>query len=658
MEVGSAGISLSERPGLRFILFGGKGGTGKTTSAAALGLYLAEQNSDKRILVASTDPAHSVGDSFGCPSGNEPVQVDGVSNLYAMEMDAGLLLEEFKETHGDTMKKIADRGTFLDKDDIASFFELSLPGMDEVMAIMRLADIFGEESYHYVVLDTAPTGHTVRMLDLPAQMTRWIEVLDLMLEKHRYLSRHFGSKYVKDDTDRFVEEMSGRVGRVESLLQNAETTGFVAVTIPEAMSISETGRLIDSLDQLGISLLCVIVNRVVKESECPFCKRRRAAQEGELAETKERFGAYRLVEMPLFPREIQGLARLREYAEVLLGVKSPPVLSRRVTRSAEPLPEGLGNGLDLRTEGLRFLIVGGKGGVGKTTVSTALGIGLAERHRSLRILIFSTDPAHSISDSLGMPVGDEITAVEGYSNLWALEIDAEILLDEFKGKYREDIKAVFDRFLAGGIDIKFDREVMEELMTLSPPGLDEIMALSKIIDLMEEDRFDLFILDTAPTGHLLRFLELPELAREWLRAILQLLMKYRGVVRLTGVAERLLELAKSVRRIREALVDPDRCEFAGVTIPEVMATAEVGRLTAALRKLGVPFKNLVVNMVMPPVECGFCAAKREEQLRNIDQISSDYREMDVVAMPLFDHEITSPERLRGVSSYLLSDGTG
>ena len=651
-------MSFSERPELRFILFGGKGGTGKTTSAAALGLYLAEQNTNKRVLVASTDPAHSVGDSFGCPSGNDPTQVDGISNLYTMEMDAELLLEEFKKTYGDTMRRIADRGTFLDRDDIASFFELSLPGMDEVMAIMRLADIFSEGSYDYVVLDTAPTGHTVRMLGLPEQMSKWIEVSDLMLEKHRYLSRHFGGKYIKDDTDRFLEDMSGRVGRVESLLQNGETTGFVAITIPEAMSVSETERLLVSLDELGVSLLCIIVNRVVQESECPFCKRRRADQEGELAKMKEEFGAYRLVEMPLFPHEIQGLSRLREYAEVLLGVKSHQELSGKIMRSAKPLQEGLSKGLDLRTEGLRFLIVGGKGGVGKTTVSTALGAGLAERYHSLRILVFSTDPAHSISDSLGMPVGDEITAVEGYSNLWALEINAEILLEEFKRKYREDIKAVFDRFLAGGIDIKFDREVMEELITLSPPGLDEIMALSRIIDLMEEDRFDLFLLDTAPTGHLLRFLELPELAREWLKAIFQLLIKYKGVVRLTGVAERLLELARSVRRIREALVDPDRCEFVGVTIPEVMATAEVGRLTAVLRELGVPFKNLLVNMVIPPVECEFCATKREEQLINLERITSEYEEINVVAMPLFDHEIISPVRLREISYYLLSDGTG
>ncbi|MBU4489471.1 MAG: ArsA family ATPase [Actinobacteria bacterium] len=651
-----AGISFSENPELRFLLFGGKGGTGKTTSAAAVALYLAEQNADKRILVASTDPAHSLGDSFGCPSGNESTRVDGVSNLYTMEMDAELLLEEFRETYGDIMKKIADRGTFFDKDDIASFFELSLPGMDEVMAIMRLADIFDEGYYDYVVLDTAPTGHTVRMLDLPEQMTRWLEVLDLMLEKHRYLSRHFSGRYVKDKTDEFLEDMGGRVDRVESLLRNGATTGFVAVTIPESMAINETERLLSSLGKPGISVTCVIVNRVVEESECPFCGMRRAGQEKELAEIEEKFGAHKIVEMPLFPCEIQGLSRLREYGGVLLGIESPRDRAGTAARSEEPLPDDLGKNLQLGTEELRFLIVGGKGGVGKTTTSTALGIGIAEIQPTRRMLVFSTDPAHSLTDSLEMTVGDEITAIEGYSNLWALEIDAQALLEEFKRKYREDIRAIFDRFLAGGIDIKFDREVMEELITLSPPGLDEIMALSRIMDLMEEERFDLFILDTAPTGHLLRFLELPEVAREWLRAILQLLIKYKGVVRLTGIAERLLDLAKGVRKIREAFVDPERCEFVGVTIPEVMATAEVGRLTGTLRKLGVPFQNLVVNMVIPPVECGFCATKREEQLRNLNRIIDEYEEINVIAVPLFDHEITSPGGLRDVSSCILGDG--
>jgi arsenite/tail-anchored protein-transporting ATPase len=647
------GISLSRNPSVRFVILGGKGGTGKTTSAAALGLYLAENNPDERVLVASTDPAHSLGDSFGCPSENDPTRVVGVANLYTMEMNAELLLEEFKKTYGDTMKKIADRGTFLDSDDIESFFELSLPGMDEVMAIIRLAEIFDGGSYDYVVLDTAPTGHTVALLKLPEQMKRWIEISDLMLEKHRYLSRHFGGSYKKDETDSFLDDMAGKVRRVESLLKSGETTGFVVVTIPEKMAILETGRLITALNELQVSVPCIIVNRVAKENECPFCRKRSADQEEKLADIKEGLTGYRIVEMPLFPYEVQGLSRLREYGEMLMEDSSSEEFAGGFASSLEPLPGGLGKGLDLGTDELRFLVVGGKGGVGKTTVSTALGIGLVEQQPFRRVLVFSTDPAHSLSDSLGMMVGDELTVIEGHPNLWALEIDAEALLEEFKRKYREDIRAVFDKFLASGIDIKYDREVMEELMTLSPPGLDEIMALSKIMDLVDEERFDLFILDTAPTGHLMRFLMLPELAREWLKAIFQLLIKYKGVIKLTGVAERLLELAKSVRKIRETMIDPDRCEFVGVTIPEVMATAEVDRLSGALQELEIPFKNLVVNMVIPPVECRFCASKRDEQLENLDRIIKENKDKNIVSLPLFDHEIASPNLLYEVSSDLL-----
>jgi len=123
-------------------------------------------------------------------------------------------------------------------------------------------------------------------------------------------------------------------------------------------------------------------------------------------------------------------------------------------------------------------------------------------------------------------------------NLFALEIDADSLWTSFKEEFKKGIEEVFDGFLAKGTDIKFDREVMTEMLELAPPGLDEIMALDTIMDLRNEGEFDIFVLDTSPTGHLLRFLELPDLVREWLKAFFRLLLKYKGVVRLTGAAEK------------------------------------------------------------------------------------------------------------------------
>jgi arsenite/tail-anchored protein-transporting ATPase len=121
---------------LRFVLFGGKGGVGKTTSAIACALHLADQNPSKKILIVSTDPAHSIGDSLNQPIGDQTVPVHGVANLFAREANAERRLAEFKRKNGPILAKIAERGTYFDQDDIRGFLELSLPGMDEFMAVV------------------------------------------------------------------------------------------------------------------------------------------------------------------------------------------------------------------------------------------------------------------------------------------------------------------------------------------------------------------------------------------------------------------------------------------------------------------------------------------------------------------------------------------
>ena len=237
---------------LRLILFGGKGGVGKTTMAATTALFLAGSSRDrKKILIISTDPAHSLSDSFGIQIGDRvtPVQGPG-TNLFAHELDASRLLNHFKEKNHDVIGKLAERGTYFDKADIADFLDLSLPGMDEVMAIMEMARLLKENEFDTLVVDTAPTGHTVRMLDLPEKMKTWIDVMDLMQHKHRYMYRKFtGKKYIKDECDLFLEGLSADINRVRKMLGNKDTTRFVPVLIPELMSVYETKRLIASLEK-------------------------------------------------------------------------------------------------------------------------------------------------------------------------------------------------------------------------------------------------------------------------------------------------------------------------------------------------------------------------------------------------------------------------
>lgn len=649
--------SFLDNAELRLVLFGGKGGCGKTTSAAAASIRLAGVMPEKKVLLISTDPAHSLGDSIGMPIGGVITQMEGIKNLWLLEMDACRLYREFRDKHEGTMKKLAERGTYFDKDDIESFFSLSLPGMDEVMAVIEVANILKSGAYDLIVLDTAPTGHTLRLLALPAQMERWVAVLGMMQDKYRFLKRHYTGRYKRDDADDFLEMMETDLGGVKALLKNDRETEFVPVTIPEPMAIDETERLLASLRDYGISVKSIIANRVTEQAECPFCASRREETGESLKHIEESFAGYKIIRVPLFPYEIKGLKRLTEFGgylfrdegEYLSFVELKSGTQDSGQRSIAFSPLASLSDLFEKTDS-EFLIFGGKGGVGKTTIAAVTALCTAGANPDKRILIISTDPAHSLSDSFGCRIGDEITRIDAGGRLYSLEIDAEKMLDDFKKEYRTSIEELFARFAAGGIDIKFDREVLSGFIDLSPPGLDEIMALKKMMDIA--DSYDLVILDTAPTGHLIRFLETPEMALSWLKAFLRLLLKYKGVVSLGRAAERVLELTRDVRRIKETLVDAAKTEFIGITIPEDMSMAETGRLLVSLRKLGVPCRRIIVNMVMPLTECNFCLMKRREEERYLQQMDAAWgKEYAITAFPLLSYPIKGIDRMTEICGF-------
>ncbi len=667
---------------LRLILFGGKGGVGKTTMAASAALYLAQSSrSEKKVLLISTDPAHSLSDSFGIEIGDRVTPISPIHNLFAIELDASRLAGEFKAKNEAVIKKLADRGTYFDQQDIAEFFNLSLPGMDEVMAIIEIANLMRDKTYDILIIDTAPTGHTVRMLNLPKQMRKWVEVMDLMQHKHRFMSTHFtGKSYVKDECDIFLDELSSDIHRVRKLLSNSQTTRFVPVTIPEPMSIYETERMLGALEKIDVPVKEIIVNRVIESEDCKFCRLKKEDQKKPLNEIEDKFFRYNLIKVPLFPVEIQGVDGLKKLMDYLSGKSGPIELKK-----AELPDEGYGTYLKLNPD-LEFILFGGKGGVGKTTLAAAAALHIAGKHPEKRILIFSTDPAHSLSDSFGIEIGDNVTpiplravgrdqgsvvrgqwsvsrgqgagvsgtegAVTDNTNLFGLEMNADKLFEDFKKNVREEIEQVFDRFLGGRIDIKFDREVMTELFTLAPPGLDEIMALNTIMDLRKEKKFDLFILDTSPTGHLLRFLELPDMVREWLMAFFRLILKYKGVVRLTNVAEKALTMARNVRRIQETLTNREKTDFIGVTIPEAMGVLELDRLISVLDNSGIPSNNIAINMVVPKTDCAFCSLRRDEEQRHIKKIHSIYPGRTIIKIPLFSNEIHGVNNLNKVGKIM------
>jgi len=639
---------------LKLLLFGGKGGVGKTTAAAATALYRARMRPKRNILIVSTDPAHSLSDSLDQPIGDKITSIKGVSNLFALEMDAGRRLEDFKQQHKEVLKTIADRGTFFDEEDIANFFDLSLPGMDELVAVIEVADIIQEGRYDLVILDTAPTGHTLRLLALPELMEDWVRVLNLMLEKHRYMTSLFG-RYRPDETNAFLEQMSAGLGRLRALLSDANATEFVPVTIPEAMSIEETARLLEALDELGIRARTIIVNRVTTQRECLFCQARREGQKPHLVEMERRFPSRNLVLLPLLPRQVRGMDALESYAQAMrnkemgewrnweIGKRenliSPPLLPRAPALLQRPL-----------------ILFGGKGGVGKTTVAAATAVYLAQRNGGKKTLIFSTDPAHSLSDSFDQEIGNRVTPIASVEGLFALEMEAADLLEELKQDYVAEINEVFDAFLGRAFDAPFDRRVMEELVSLTPPGLDELMALTKIMDLMDQGAFDRTILDLAPTGHALRFLETPGLVRRWFITFFRLVLKYQGVVRLTRVAEWLRNRSKQLRRVAKLLVDAERCQFIAVTIPEAMAVLETGRLLHRLGELSIACQWTVVNMVMQASSCRFCATIQDEQRPYLDEL--DAFTPNLIQIPLFPHEIRGITKLKEIAGVIYGGGDG
>ncbi|MDP8215011.1 MAG: ArsA family ATPase [Candidatus Euphemobacter frigidus] len=634
------------------IIFGGKGGCGKTTSACAAGLYLARAHPGKKILIVSCDPAHSVGDSFERAVGNTITRIGDVDNLSALEIEAEEDAIDFKKKYGSVLKKIAERGTYFDRRDIENFFSLSIPGLDEVMAVIKIANILKEEEFDLVILDTAPTGHAIRLLGLPAQMKKWIKVLNLMQAKHRFLARHFTGRYRKDDTDEFLEMMAKDVKRVRGLLKNRDLTEFIPVTIPHSLAIEETERLLRSLKGYGIPVKSIIINKInSSRNQCPFCSREEKEQKKELNRIDRKFADYELFRVPAFPYQIRGLERLKEYAEVLFEGKTPCLPAGKKLFNFKSRLAGV-NGFkrspsDLIEDDILLYVFGGKGGVGKTSIASATALTIAARYPSRKVLIFSTDPAHSLSDSFGLPVGDSITRLGETDNLYGLEMDAPKLFEDYKKTYRKEINEAFTGFFNQGVDIKFDREVFEGLISLTPPGLDEIMALTRVVDFIDEGKFDLYVLDNAATGHMLRFLEMPRVAREWLNTIFKLLIKYKEVVRLSRVAEEMIELSRKVRKLQEILMDPARCRFVVISIPEVMGKDEMDDLLESFNRLEIPCRRIIINMVLPATGCNFCESRRKEQTAVIREINRERtRKYEISRVPLLPYQVKGPGRLK------------
>ena len=277
--------------------------------------------------------------------------------------------------------------------------------------------------------------------------------------------------------------------------------------------------------------------------------------------------------------------------------------------------------------GAKLLLVGGKGGVGKTTVSAAVAVRLARAHPTQQMLLLSTDPAHSIADVLHAPntsIGDAPKALRGGPpNLFVRELDAARAL----ASRRADLAQALDEIAASvGAESMAGGTRAAELMDLAPPGIDELFGILEVVRLTASPHagdsrageFDVIIVDTAPTGHALRLLELPETARAWVQVLMRMLLKYKSLVRPGQLAAELVDVSKSIRELQTMLRAPSHTRFIVVTRAAEVPRFETERLLDRLRRLELAAPAVVVNaMTLAPGRCARCRATAAAERRSL-----------------------------------------
>jgi len=309
-----------------------------------------------------------------------------------------------------------------------------------------------------------------------------------------------------------------------------------------------------------------------------------------------------------------------------------------------------------------FVFIGGKGGVGKTSISAATAIWMAKQGK--KTLIVSTDPAHSLSDSLEAPIGHNPTLI--MSNLYAVEIDPEIAMAQQQAEL-ESRKSLATGEEAMGLDMLGDQLDLAS----SAPGADEAAAFEVFLQVMTTNEYDVVIFDTAPTGHTLRFLSFPDLMDSWVGKMINVKTKlgslansFKNLIPFMGEdddVQSTAELEETKRKINEAkkiMSNPERTTFKMVVIPEEMSIYESDRAMEALAKNHMIVDGVVVNQLMPDIDnCDFCQARHKIQQKRMALIRQKFSHQTIAEIPLFKEEVKGINKLEELAGILYEGKT-
>jgi arsenite/tail-anchored protein-transporting ATPase len=610
------------------------------------------------VLAVSTDPAHSLGDALGVRLSARAARVPTRRGVFvtAIELDAPRAFARWISRQHDALAEIVAHGTWLDRGDIDALLALPLPGVDELVGMLEIVELAAVPSgrgkgprYDSIIVDTAPTGHTLRLLAAPDAVAAIAGVLDALQEEHRIIRHEFGRIGRPEAADRLIELLAAQAFDTGALLRDATRTRFIWVMLPEELSLAETVDGIAALRRAHVNIAELIVNRALTTGRpCELCDRRRAGERRVVAKARRTFPRLTIRIAPALVQEPHGVGALAALDRSIVAADSvrprTPASDRSILRN-DPSGARQLSGLDPAPpetidafRGAQLLFFGGKGGVGKTTVSAAAALRLARQDSSRRVLLLSTDPAHSLADVFGAPVGDRATRVRGGpKNLFVRELDAAAALTTRRLGLEAALSEVSSAFGAVG-------SPASRLLDLAPPGIDELLALLTVTELTDErkrekqalgsnggDKYDLIVVDTAPTGHALRLLEMPAVAREWVQLLMRVLLKYRAIVKPGQLAQEIVELSQSIRRLQILLHNREATRFVVVTRAGDLPQAETARLLDRLRRLDLSTPAIVVNaQTFSPGSCGRCRAAAAQERRAVSALARRCRRRQCV----------------------------
>jgi arsenite-transporting ATPase len=603
----------------QFLFFSGKGGVGKTTMACTTAV--GEADGGTRVLIVTTDPASNLADVFEQSIGYAITPISGVPNLWAMEIDPDRATAEYTDR---TLAPIRE----IFPPEIVRVMEEQLAGpcTAEVAAFDRFADFLdptapaappaGGDAFDLVIFDTAPTGHTVRLLELPEAWSKSIA------------ESAAGSGQTCIGPAAAIADAKVKYERALAALRDQSLTRFAFVLHPEATAIAETRRAGAELARLGIVTTELIVNGILpaEEASTPFFASRIAMQERYLAEIARQL-PMPTRRVPLLDGEVRGVARLRALVPLLADEHAArPAFGHAESRSVRTTVDDAAVRAALTPNGgPRTIFFAGKGGVGKTVASCATGVWAARAGH--RTLLVTTDPAAHIGQVLGATVGTEPAPVDGVEGLWAARVDAKAAA-----------VAYIDRIIADAVARgRSPASVAAMREELDSPCTEEMAAFDRFIELASRDSFDVTVFDTAPTGHTMRLLELPI---DWSRQI--------DVKVFASVDTRAADDVAKARfgGVIEMMRDPARSTFAFVMYPESTPIVEAARAISELKTLGIPLGLVVANMVLPDEasRTPYARARRQMQQEYLADIEARF-DAPVLEIPLLDGEVVGLERL-------------